>query len=384
MRLGAAFVLLSSVSAMASDRPLSDRVLVVFNSHKADSKSIATRYMKVRGIPRTNSCALRFPGSLSDAESEIPWTEYATLIQQPIRKCVESAGIDKILYIVFTYGTPYRLNAVPSEQWGRAIDQYVADLWDESGGAMHTPNPYFTPGQAKAARYPRFQSLAEYRHQPGAKRIYSVWRLDGPTAKIATGLVDKAMQAEKSGLQGQACFDRVHGDITKLPEAGQGVAEWQLHRAADAARQAGFPVLEDENVAEFGTAPAPLRCENAILYCGWYSLNHYNDAFSWAVGAIGWHLDSNSAMPRGGTNWSANALEKGITVTSGAIWEPYLDALVRPDGVVLDLFQGANVGDAFLRNTAYLKWMILNIGDPLYTPFPRGRAPFNSVANRLK
>jgi uncharacterized protein (TIGR03790 family) len=367
---------------MAWDSPRSDRVLVVFNARNADSRKIATHYMNVRGIAAANSCALRFPSSLPDAESEIPWSEYSSLIQQPIRKCVETAGVDKILYIVFTYGTPYRFNPVPQPEWGRSIDQYVADLWDESGGDMRTRNSYFSPGQAKAARYQRFQTLAEYRLQPGAKRIYSVWRLDAPTPKLAGELVDKAMQAEKTGVKGQACFDRVHGDITQLPEAGQGVAEWQLHRAADAARQAGFPVLEDENSAEFGTAPAPLRCENAILYCGWYSLNHYNDAFSWAPGAIGWHLDSASAMSRVGPNWSAQALAKGITITSGAVSEPYLDALVRADGVVLDLFQGANVGDAFLRNTAYLKWMIINLGDPLYTPFPNGRAPFNAPEKR--
>jgi hypothetical protein len=38
--------------------------------------------------------------------------------------------------------------------------------------------------------------------------------------------------------------------------------------------------------------------------------------------------------------------------------------------------EGAIVGDALLRNTAWLKWQILNMGDPLYRPFPRGRSPF--------
>jgi hypothetical protein len=38
--------------------------------------------------------------------------------------------------------------------------------------------------------------------------------------------------------------------------------------------------------------------------------------------------------------------------------------------------EGANVGDAFLRNTLWLKWMIINIGDPLYRPFAKQRGPF--------
>jgi len=40
------------------------------------------------------------------------------------------------------------------------------------------------------------------------------------------------------------------------------------------------------------------------------------------------------------------------------------------------------VGDALLRSTRWLKWMVLNIGDPLYCPFPRGIAPFNLAARQ--
>jgi uncharacterized protein (TIGR03790 family) len=150
-----------------------------------------------------------------------------------------------------------------------------------------------------------------------------------------------------------------------------------LHRAAQFARNAGFVVTEDSHEAEFGTPPAPARCDDALLYAGWYSLNNYNDAFSWRPGAVGIHLDSASAAnPRGGRNWSANAIVKGITVTAGAVEEPFLQGLPRPDGIFYNLLVGANVGDAFLRNTLWLKWMIINIGDPLYRPFAKKRVPF--------
>jgi len=283
---------------------------------------------------------------------------------------------------VFTYGTPYSLESAP-EGAGQAIDQYVADLWDETGGNSRTPNPYFAPAAAKSGHYYHFESLAHYRERTGTKTIYSVWRLDAPSAELANGLVDKALQAERGGLEGQVCIDRRQGSLDAVEERSYGAGEWALHRAADFARKAGFTVLEDANEAEFGTSPAPLRCDNAALYCGWYALNHYNDAFTWSVGAIGWHLDSLSAVPRGGANWAANALKAGITITNGSVAEPYLDALTRPDGVFLDLFEGANVGDAFLRNTRWLKWMILNIGDPLYRPFPRGRQPFSNITRPM-
>src|SRR5205085_1287683 len=40
------------------------------------------------------------------------------------------------------------------------------------------------------------------------------------------------------------------------------------------------------------------------------------------------------------------------------------------DQAFFDLFNGANVGDALLRSERLLKWKIINIGDPLYRPFP--------------
>ncbi len=161
-------------------------------------------------------------------------------------------------------------------------------------------------------------------------------------------------------------------------------AEYDLHGAANLSRTAGFTVIEDNNEAEFGTAPAPLRCDNAALYSGWYS-HAYNNAFTWNPGAIGFHIDSSSlSSPRVGTNWSGGALQHGITVTSGSVAEPYLFGLPHPDQVFRNLFEGANVGDAFLRGTRWLKWMIVNVGDPLYRPFPNGfpavTAPVNTLA----
>jgi hypothetical protein len=197
--------------------------------------------------------------------------------------------------------------------------------------------------------------------------------LDAASANLAKGLVDKALYAETNGLLGKACFDLQFGAVETMNDSGSVSGDWDIHEAAEFARKAGFDVVEDDKPAEFGTPPAPLRCDGAALYAGWYNLNHYNDAFSWNPGAIGIHLDSASAAnPRGGTNWAANAVIKGITITSGAAAEPYLEGLPHPDQAFLYLFQGANAGDALLRSTRWLKWMILNIGDPLYRPFPKG------------
>ena len=378
-RLTRAIVCLSvllPVSATCEEAPaptsLSNRVLVVFNKNDGGSREVAKYYAKMRDIPAQNICSISAidPGFLG-------WKEYLTQVKAPVQKCLQAVGPKNILYIVFSYQTPFRIEG-PDKQTTFTVDQQVADIWNQLGPdfpGSRPQHPYFDPAQSKANVYLPFLSFADYRAQPSAKTFYSVWRLDAADAKLSKGLVDKAIEAEKSGLKGLVCIDR-RWPLNTIQDSGYGGGDWDLHRAADFARQAGFKVIEDANSEEFGTPPAP-KCPNAALYAGWYSLNNYNDAFTWNTGAIGIHTDSLSAWnPRTGTNWAANALKRGITVTTGSVAEPMLNALVHPCGTFLELFQGGNVGDAFLRNTAFLKWVILYVGDPLYRPFPDGMPPF--------
>ena len=362
----------------SAQSPLASRVLVVYDPTSPDSLDVANHYLASRGIPRSNLCAISPP----QRATILPWSVFLTTTKNPIQNCLNAVGADQILYIVLSYLRPFDVTAQNGKMY--ALDQYLADIWDQNDSTDPFPAPdqnhaYFAGAEPQGNFYRAFVSLANYRAQPGALRIYSVWRLDAATAALAKGLVDQAIAAETSGLKGQACLDRRLGPIASVADAGYGGGDWELRMAAVFAGQAGFSVTEDSNSAEFGTPPAP-NCPNAALYSGWYKLNHYNDAFAWNTGAIGFHLDSASAVdPRGGSNWSANALIKGITVTSGAVSEPFLQGLPQPDGVFRDLFQGAVVGDAFVRHTPWLKWMIVNMGDPLYLPFAGGLPPFNGA-----
>jgi hypothetical protein len=193
--------------------------------------------------------------------------------------------------------------------------------------------------------------------------------------------VDQAIAAETAGgPSGEACIDRRYGDLTGQPDAGYFTGDYDLYQTAAFLQQAGIAVTEDANNAEFGTAPAPLTCPDTAFYSGWYSFDNYNNAFTWQTGSIGWHLDSASALnPRSGPSWVPNALSLGIAVTSGSVNEPYLQGLVRPGGTLRNLLEGASVGDAFLRNTRWLKWEIMYVGDPLYKPFGAGLAPFSPL-----
>jgi uncharacterized protein (TIGR03790 family) len=346
-----------------------NRVLVVYNTGVRESREVANYYIEKRSIPPRNVCPIRV-SSVDDIELK----EFESHVKDPIRKCLEEAGKDKVLYIVFSYQTPFALT-INGQNY--ALDQFIGDIWDEYLPARPaTPaevQPYFGYAQSEGGVYQGFVPLSAYREQPQARHIYSVWRIDAATPALAKGLVDKALFAEAHGLTGKACFD-LNG--TPAADYMYGAGNWDLYQAEQFARKVGFSILDDNGEKEFGTPPAPARCDGAALYAGWYSLNHYNDAFSWNPGAIGIHLDSAAAVnPRSGPNWVTNAVSKGITVTSGAIGEPYLDNIPHPDQAFLYLFAGANVGDALLRSTRLLKWMILNIGDPLYRPFPGGLRP---------
>lgn len=359
------------------------RVLMVYDGKDAGSTNVAKYYVEKRDIPPQNLCRLKPSDPIS-----LTWESFESQIRTPVRRCLKMATKDqgKILYIVLVYNLPYRLSGMEKGA-GQSLDQYLADLWDETTAGCkqpkcdkpqsHTPNPYFAKSNAQAQVYPQFQTLEDNRRRAGSKRIYSVWRLDAATPELAKGLVDKAIAAEQqkawSAKDRRGCFDRRHDDpIQMTTSPGYAPGEWMIHRAAEAARTAGFETVEDLHQEEFGTAPAPLRCENALFYAGWYSLNHYNDAFSWAPGAVGLHLDSLSALHlRKGGNWVANAVQRGITITSGTVEEPYLDGLPHPDGVLRDLLTGANAGDALLRNTEWLRWQVINVGDPLFRPLSK-------------
>src|SRR5258708_7473064 len=366
-----------ATSSTAVDGSLSDAVLVVYAANDPDSAGIATYYANQRAIPFTNLC----PVTLQDPTlAYVGSADYSNAIRAPIRECVSRGGREKILYIVLAYMRPYLMMATNGKQY--ALDSYLADIWDQYStadfdNAPDAPHPYYAEVQNQGNVYASFVPLSIFRTRQGVPLIYSVWRLDGATPEIARGLIDRAIAASRQALSGNGYIDRL-APMPDTVDAGLGQGDWELERAAEFLARAGYTTIEDENPEEFGTSPAPLICPNAIFYAGWYSFDNYNDVFSWNPGAIGFHLDSASARdPRGGANWAANALRRGITVTAGAVFEPYLEGLPRPAGLFRNLLEGANVGDAFLRNTRCLKWMIVNIRDPLYRPFPAGATGFN-------
>lgn len=206
---------------------------------------------------------------------------------------------------------------------------------------------------------------------PDEPPLLMVSRLDAPTAEPAKGLVDKALQAERTGLEGTVYFD-ARGLQPNGATDTYGLYDHSLREAAALAkRNSSYRVLLDENEPTMAAIP------NVALYVGWYRLRAYDDVFSFNPGAIGYHMASAEAVTvhdRGERGWCKNALERGITATLGSVDEPYLDAFPEPARFTALLLTGKySLVEVYYLTSRYVSWRMVLFGDPLYNPM-KGRS----------
>jgi hypothetical protein len=199
-----------------------------------------------------------------------------------------------------------------------------------------------------------------------------VSRLDAPTPALAMQMVDRALAAEYSGLDGTVYIDTrgIHAPPTPLSIAAY---DQNMRELAELFRRVtSYPVVLEETERTFQAGAAP----NVAVYVGWYRLRAYEDAFTFNPGALGYHIASGEAISvhdpheRG---WCKNALERGITATLGPNSEPYLDAFPLPGEFFGLLLTGKySLVEAYYLTTRYVSWRMILFGDPLYNPW-RGK-----------
>jgi uncharacterized protein (TIGR03790 family) len=202
--------------------------------------------------------------------------------------------------------------------------------------------------------------------------ILMVSRLDAPTPALAMQMVDRALAAEHSGLNGTVYIDTrgIHAPPTLLSTAAY---DQNMRELAELFRRVtSYPVVLEETERTFQAGAAP----NVAVYVGWYRLRAYEDAFTFNPGALGYHIASGEAISvhdpheRG---WCKNALERGITATLGPNREPYLDAFPLPGEFFGLLLTGKySLVEAYYLTTRYVSWRMILFGDPLYNPW-RGK-----------
>jgi hypothetical protein len=335
----------AAIAAHAATPPSPASILIVYAQTSPDSADVAKWYAARRGVPPSNLCPL----PLTDTRNE--WVigyEYEDLVNKPIRACLEAVGKRDILYIVLAYIRQFRVDPGGGLRH-YALDSYLADIWNEYSRTDFDPSPtvyhsYFSVNQPEDP----FVSLAVFRQDPRNPLIYSVWRLDGPTPDVAKQMVEQAIYAESHAAAGPACID-------PAIERGYDAAVQTPLPGIAPSRRAAIDMLPDRSGEESETIRPPGSCS----------------------GAIGLQLNTESPTdPHASANGSAAAIYGWITVAGGAIVQPDPEALPNPAGVFRNLVEGATVGEAFLRNTPALKWRTINIGDPLYQPFPNGLTSF--------
>jgi len=194
-----------------------------------------------------------------------------------------------------------------------------------------------------------------------------VSRLDGPSDQIAAGLIDKALEAEKKGLSGRAYIDtRGLGTAQQPAPNSLEFFDQSLHLLADMLKKRTSMLVVVENTDSLFQ---PGSCPQTAIYCGWYSVKKYIDAFDFVSGAVGFHIASFEAMDlrnAASSNWCPAMLSHGITATLGPVDEPYLHSFPRPNEFFAELLDGRCLVEAFYRTNPFNSWQFVLIGDPLY------------------
>jgi len=358
---------------------LKQRMLVLYNADEPESQALAEHYVAARGLPESALCPT-WPGAIDVIEPSV----YSAGVATPLLDCID-AQWDHWLIFVTTWGMPYRVSgavrdiATPANIVPASLDALLTRPHHHDDLPLSPGfSPYARDGASMTGTWEEGVPIDEWRDSV-SDTFYLVSRLDGATPLDAQRLVDDAIAAEAAvvagELTGTTYVDRGWQPRTDADDFGsyQSV-EWDLTRLAQLFEAAGFDVVYDENGEEIGTEPAPLEGPDALYYGGWYSFNNYNDVWDWNFGSISLHFDSCSACdPRGGSNWSANVLQRGAVATMGAVAEPYVAGLMSYDQFFLYLFQGFSFVEAAYMSTPVAEWMAVFLGDPLYRPY--GEAP---------
>ncbi len=368
-----------------------NEVVVIYNSRLAESRDVAEHYAEVRHVPAGQVMGF----DLTDAET-VSRGEFRDRLQVPLIKLLADRNLitlgasappaasgeqlpiengvtnARIRYVVLCYGLPLKIAEDPDlrepgaervqielRRNDAAVDSELACL-PLLAGSMPLTGPIINPyygGTNASLLCPTNGMLL-------------VSRLDGPTAAIARGLVDKAVKAETDGLLGRAYFD-----LRGLTSGPYLLGDYQLRGASEICRQLGFETIVD---ARSGTFSAGFPLSQVAFYAGWDD-EHVSGPFAlptveFMPGAFAYHLNSFSALTLRSTDrhWAGPLLARGVTATMGCVNEPYLQLM--PDMAVFfnDFVNlGFTYGEAAYGCQRFLSWQTAVIGDPLYRPFGR-------------
>ena len=383
-----------------------EEILVIANKNSHKSIDTSKYYMNKRKIPADNLVEVR----VTDKET-ISRIDYQDKVATPVRKYLEQKGsVPPIRCLVLMYGIPLKVAPpeIKSEEKIEiralkkrkgALNNQLQNIGEEkkkirddikkelnevnkkirklrkdnqrasldSEIALVLKKNYPLSGWIPNPFYLEFKNRA----LPIKKEhVLMVSRLDGPDPKTVKRIIDDSIKTEEKGLSGIAYFDARWPDPVHKKLSAYALYDKSIHLAAGIVKKSHLlPVTLDDKQGLF----KPGACPDAALYCGWYSLANYVDAFKWKSGSIGYHIASSecSTLKRNNSNvWCKRMLEKGVAATIGPVSEPYVNAFPLPElffGLLVD--GNLTLAECYLMSIPYLSWKMVLLGDPLYRPF---------------
>jgi uncharacterized protein (TIGR03790 family) len=406
-------------------------VFLLVNKNVPESRRVAEHYCAKRAVPKENIIVLDLP-----AGEDISRDDYDRRLAAPLRDALKDRR-EQAKVLLTVYGVPLRVaGSKPSKeeeaelakvkaeagklrQEEKRLQKEVADLDAKAKGkgdaaaeaaralaerrkqlqglglklkTLEQRQRVLSHHETAAAvdselmllwwdRYPLYRwqvnllywQISEKERQ-GRPPVLMSARLDGPSADLAMKLVDRAVEVEKKGLVGRVYVDArgIKFDRKGKEAFGySGYDESLREMARLLEKDAKLPVTLDDKPALF----APGSCPDCALYCGWYSLANYVDAFTFAPGAVAYHIASSEAVTLRNPKtklWCVNFLKRGVIATLGPVAEPYTLGFPKPAEFFGFLATGKyTLVECYSRTIMFNSWMTVLVGDPLYNPFAR-------------
>ncbi|HGY12456.1 MAG TPA: TIGR03790 family protein [Desulfobacterales bacterium] len=378
-----------------------NEVLVIANLNAAKSKGLAAYYMEKRQIPEKNLVSL-FMTNRETCSRE----DYTQKAVPPIRRFLDQNK--HIRVIVTMFGVPLRISS-PGKTLaektkikgfetkkkalkdqldsGELIDLKIRkEKQDELSKLKKTLSNYIKKidkvasfdselALIKKETYelnmwlpnPYYLGFRNEKTLIKKSDVIMTSRLDGASETIVKRIIDDSIEAEKEGLKGSAYFDARWKDPGEKKLSGYAFYDKSIHEASQLLlKENRINVTLNDNTTLFQKGD----CPNTALYCGWYSLARYIDAFTWAKGSVGYHIASSECTTLKKENsrvWCKKMLDNGIAATIGPVGEPYVQAFPVPEIFFNFLTEGyLTLAESYLISLPYLSWKMVLVGDPLY------------------
>ncbi|MBU0993981.1 MAG: TIGR03790 family protein [Proteobacteria bacterium] len=341
-------------------------VFVIANQDVKESLELAEYYIKQRQIPFDHLIRIK----TGKGETLIR-NDYEKEIARPVRNYLrQKKQAPNMSCLVLMYGIPLRIidSGGNSKQHKKRKNDPATDMISsvDSEMALVYEEAYPLSGWIKN---PLFSGSEDHGLFIDRRNVFLVSRLDGPSPELVQRLINDSIDVEKTGLKGKAYFDARWPEAAKGKLTGYLQYDRLIHQAARKMNDSGLmPVILNSSEDVFQEK----ECPDAALYCGWYSLGKYVDAFGWVKGAVGYHVASSECTTlkkKGSQVWCKVMIEKGVSATLGPVGEPYVQAFPHPDVFFALLSGGMCLAESYMKSIPFLSWKMVLVGDPLYTPF---------------